>query len=62
MKTMPMREFLRGGYKNITELTLITNHGKPVATWMPQTHGKKREFADMRAVSSVTSPHPESRE
>jgi antitoxin (DNA-binding transcriptional repressor) of toxin-antitoxin stability system len=59
---MQMREFLRGGYKNITELTLITNHGKPVATWMPQTHGKKREFTDMRAVSSVTSPHPESRE
>jgi hypothetical protein len=57
-----MREFLRGGYKHITELTLITNHGNPVATWMPQKHAKKRDFTDMRAVSSVKSPHPESRE
>lgn len=44
MKTMQMREFLRGGYKDINEMTLITNHGNPVATWMPQTHAKKRGY------------------
>lgn len=32
---MHIREFLRGGYKNITEPTIITKHGRPVATWQP---------------------------
>lgn len=35
MKTMHMRDFLRGGYKDITEPTQITKHGRQVATWVP---------------------------
>lgn len=59
MKTMQMRAFLRGGYKQIDEMTLITNHGNPVATWMPQKHSKKRSYPSKRGVDSTTSPHPE---
>lgn len=62
MKTMQMRVFLRGGYKEITELTIITNHGNPVATWLPQTHAKKRESslsskATMGVSSTVLTKH-----
>jgi hypothetical protein len=39
---MQMREFLRGGYKDIKELTLITNHSRPVATWNPYPYKKKK--------------------
>ncbi len=42
MKTMKIRDFLRGGYKDITELTVITHHGAPIATWMPQTDMRDR--------------------
>ena len=41
MKTMQMREFLRGGYKDITEMTLVTNHSRPAFTVNP--HNKKKE-------------------
>lgn len=44
MKTMQVREFLRGGYKTLTEMTVITHHGDPIATWMPQSHAKKRSY------------------
>jgi hypothetical protein len=32
---MPVREFLRGGYKDITETTVVSNHGRPVFTVLP---------------------------
>lgn len=35
MKSMHIRDFLRGGYKDITEPTLITKHDRPIATWRP---------------------------
>ena len=54
-KTMPMRVFLRGGYKDIKELTVITNHGRPVATWMPQTHAGPRK---LRGVDSKKAHTP----
>jgi hypothetical protein len=62
MKTMQMREFLRGGYKTIDEMTLITNHGRPIATWMPQIHAKKRSYTVSYTTSigvDSKSPHPE---
>ena len=43
MKTMTMRQFLRGGYREATEMTLITNHGRPYGTWMPQQHARPRK-------------------
>jgi hypothetical protein len=62
MKTMSMREFVRGGYKSLDELTLITNHGRPYATWMPQSNARKRSMplpkkAEVHVDSN--SPHPE---
>lgn len=30
-----MREFLRGGYKGVTETTIVSNHGRPVFTVIP---------------------------
>lgn len=53
MKTMQMREFLRGGYKRIDEMTLITNHGRPVATWMPQSHMRERELKHLSYVADL---------
>jgi hypothetical protein len=35
MQWMNMREFLRGGYREITEITVVANHGRPVFTVMP---------------------------
>ena len=32
---MPVREFLRGGYRTIKEPTVISNHGHPIFTVMP---------------------------
>lgn len=62
MKTIGIREFLRGGYKDLDELTLITNHGRPMATWMPQSHaGKRRMPLTKKLEHAVDSnrPHPE---
>lgn len=36
MKWMSVREFLRGGYKTITEPTVVANHGRPAFTVFPQ--------------------------
>lgn len=52
MKVMQIREFLRGGYKDIREMTLITNHGRPVATWNPHPYKKKREPSAEAVVDS----------
>ncbi len=35
MKWMPIRQFLRGGYQEIKEPTVVTSHGHPVFTVMP---------------------------
>lgn len=35
MKTMHVRDFLRGGYQKIDEPTLITKHGREIGTWIP---------------------------
>lgn len=36
---MSVRDFLRGGYRNITEPTVIANHGRPIFTVMPFNGG-----------------------
>lgn len=62
MKTMAIREFLRGGYKDIEEMTLITHHGRPLATWMPQPNAKKRKLPLSKKLLyevDSKSPHPE---
>jgi hypothetical protein len=35
MKAMPVRDFMRGGYKLILEPTVVTKHGRPVFTVLP---------------------------
>jgi hypothetical protein len=30
-----MREFLRGGYRSIDDITVVANHGRPVFTVTP---------------------------
>ena len=59
MKTMPVRIFLRGGYKDLTELTLITHHGRPIATWMPQQDAKARRKDERVAYTTVINEHHE---
>ena len=36
---MHVRDFLRGGYKEIKEPTVITRHGRVIATWLPSWVG-----------------------
>lgn len=35
MNWMPIREFLRGGYKTIDGPTVVSNHGRPIFTVLP---------------------------
>jgi antitoxin (DNA-binding transcriptional repressor) of toxin-antitoxin stability system len=39
---MSMREFLRGGYRTIDDITVVANHGRPVFTVTPL-----RQFEDV---------------
>lgn len=32
---MGLREFLRGGYQEVKETTIVANHGRPVFTVIP---------------------------
>lgn len=35
MKTIGVREFLRGGYQQVGKPTLVMSHSRPVGIWMP---------------------------
>lgn len=35
MKTIGVRDFLKGGYKDSTEPLLVMSHSKPVGIWRP---------------------------
>jgi len=35
MKTMGIREFIRGGYKEITEPVLVMSNSTPLGVWDP---------------------------
>lgn len=40
MKVIGLRQFLRGEYRRLAETTVVTLHGRPVATWIPHRgHG-----------------------
>lgn len=49
MKTMAIREFLRGGYQELNEPTLVMKHGKPVFTVLPQ---KRKPVVEGTSVAS----------
>ena len=46
MKTIGIRDFLRGGYQQIEGTTLVMSHSRPVGIWMPYD-AEKVEF-DLR--------------
>lgn len=35
MKTIGVREFLRGGYQQVETPTVVMSHSRPVGIWMP---------------------------
>lgn len=35
MKTIGVREFIKGGYKELTEPVLVMSHSKPIGVWDP---------------------------
>jgi hypothetical protein len=45
MKWMPVRKFLRGGYKTIEEPTVITSQGYPIFTVMPAAGAQIRTLS-----------------
>lgn len=36
MKTIGIREFLRGAYKDITEPVMVMSNNRPLAVWTPE--------------------------
>lgn len=35
MKTISVRDFLRGGYRTISEPVIVMNHSTPIGVWDP---------------------------
>ena len=42
---MSIREFLRGGYQNLTEGTIVMRHSVPLFTAMPHTSARNAEVS-----------------
>ena len=60
MKSMGLREFLRGGYRSLTETTVVTSHGRTVATWVPVEARKAFKQRQYDAVEDlITRPDDE---
>lgn len=57
MKSIPVREFLRGGYQKINEPTIVTSHGHVLFTVWP---GVRRDFPtiEQRATLREGPPGP----
>ncbi len=47
MKQMAVREFLRGGYRTITEPTIVSSHGRLLFTVLP--HGDSAVLGGLMA-------------
>lgn len=50
---MSVRDFMRGGYKNVTEPTVITKHGRAIGTWLP--FGVAYFFTESKVGTGKTS-------
>jgi hypothetical protein len=46
MRWMTMREFLRGGYQDLDEMTVVASHGRPVFVVSPVTAGRMPPVED----------------
>lgn len=55
MKWMSVRDFMRGGYRDLTEPTVVSNHGRPVFTVFPHNGGPVIFPADTQYTSSVST-------
>lgn len=55
MKWMSVRDFMRGGYRDITEPTVVANHGRPVFTVFPHVGYQSDEVALTYGTSDGTS-------
>jgi hypothetical protein len=56
-RAVGLREFLRGAYKDINDITVVTRHGHPIGTWIP--HGMGGERAVIGERERQRSPAPE---
>ena len=58
MKWMSMREFLRGGYRDLDEPTVVSNHGRPAFTVFPQddwTEKRSRQIASIMTTDQSST-------
>lgn len=51
MKTMSVRDFLRGGYLEVREATVVMKHGHPVFTVIP--HAGQTQSTRITSVRDV---------
>lgn len=47
MKWMPVREFIRGGYRTLTETTIVSLHGRPLFTVIPYRRDTATMIVDL---------------
>jgi hypothetical protein len=56
MRAISVRDFMRGGYKQIMEPTVVTKHGRPVFTvlppWLPVDIGTIKDARSEAKTSS----------
>ena len=52
---MNLREFLRGGYQTLDDITVVSNHGRPVFTVHPHTGAPPEEVAQPLRERPVTA-------
>ena len=59
---MPIRVFLRGGYKQISEPTVVSSHGYPIFTVMPGGASARPVIGDSIARKRAKAAQPELRD
>ena len=51
---MSAREFLRGGYRNLTDVTVVSNHGRPIFTVFPYNRDTSVMTVELDREGSAT--------
>lgn len=51
MKLMTVREFVRGGYRTVTEEVVIMKNLQPVGIWTPIAPGQRMSFTELEKRS-----------
>jgi len=55
MNVMPIRVFLRGGYRTLTQPTVISRHGRPLFTVYPPYPGAAAMAQFNKIINPITS-------